>query len=111
MEALMGGHNLEPAADEDQKNLQEQRDEKYGHSPPVLRHHSSLEMYQDETQLNFSFDWDQRILLFPPFHKRRHHKNCKSDPVSFFDAHFQKGYYAFICMGLWLYGQKVEVDG
>ena len=63
MEALMGGHNLEPAADEDQKNLQEQRDEKYGHSPPVLRHHSSLEMYQDETQLNFSFDWDQRILL------------------------------------------------
>ena len=28
----MGGHNLEPAAGEDQKNLQEQRDEKYGHS-------------------------------------------------------------------------------
>ena len=28
----MGGHNLEPAAGEDQKNLQEQRDEKYGRS-------------------------------------------------------------------------------
>ena len=85
MEALMGGHNLEPAPGEDQKNLQEQRDEKYGHSSQFWD--ISLALKCTNTKLN----WIAPLIgtnVFSCFLLSIKENITKTaNPVSFFDAH------------------------
>ena len=91
----MGGHNLEPAAGEDQKNLQEQRDEKYGHQ-------ISLELYQYKTQLNCSFDWDQYSFFLFSINENKTANVIQSPSLTLNSS--QKELLCFHIMGLWLYG-------